>query len=147
MPVPGAFPKATGHTRDNLAVADGADRDVQVFDAERRQGTLLTVYDVAPEFDRYWDRARGVYVGIEDRLRELLAANDLPGIRLLFNGQEVKPMFSRRGGSRVSVEGSWGTGTTATVKAYRRAPGIGAGATGFASVACTSSRLRPSATG
>ncbi len=111
------------HTRDNLAVAEGADRDVQVFDAERRQGTLLTVYDVDPEFDRYWDRARGVYVGIEDRLRELLAANDLPGIRLLFNGQEVKPMFSRRGGSRVSVEGSWGNGTTATVKAYRRAPG------------------------
>ena len=116
------------HTRDNLAVADGADPDVEIFDAEPRQGTLLSVFDVDPEFDRYWDRARGVYVGIEDRLRELLAANDLPGIRLLFNGQEVKPMFSRRGGSRVSVEGSWGTGTTAIVRAYRRPPGDRGGA-------------------
>lgn len=115
-------------TRDNLAVAEGADRDVEVFDAERRAGTLLTVYDVDPDFDRYWDRARGVYVGLEDRLRELLAANDLPGIRFQFDGAEVKPMFSRRGGSRVAVEGSWGVGTTATVKAYRRPPGDRGGA-------------------
>ncbi len=116
------------HTRDNLAVADGADAEVQVYDAERRDGTLLTVYDIDPDFVRYWDRARGVYVGIEDRLKELLAANDLPGIRLTFNGAEVKPMFSRRGGSRVNVEGSWGEGTTAAVKAYRRAPGDRGGA-------------------
>ena len=120
--------KWTMHSRDNLAVADGADAEVQVFDAPFRQGTLLTVSDVDPEFVRYWDRARGVYVGIEDRLRELLAANDLPGIRLSFNGVEVKPMFSRRGGSRVAVEGSWGDGTTAAVKAYRRAPGDRGGA-------------------
>ncbi len=120
--------KWTMHSRDNLAVADGADADVQVFDAPFRQGTLLTVSDVDPDFVRYWDRARGVYVGIEDRLRELLAANDLPGIRLMFNGVEVKPMFSRRGGSRVAVEGSWGDGTTAAVKAYRRAPGDRGGA-------------------
>jgi hypothetical protein len=37
-------------------------------------------------------------------------------------------MFSRRGGSRVSVDGSWGEGTTASVKAYRRAPGDRGGA-------------------
>jgi hypothetical protein len=116
------------HTRDNLAVADGADAEVQVYDAEPRAGTLLTVSDVDPDFVRYWDRARGAYIGIEDRLRELLAANDLPGIRLLFNGVEVKPMFSRRGGSKVVVEGSWGAGTTATVKAFRRAPGDRGGA-------------------
>ena len=116
------------HTRDNLAIADGADAEVQVYDAERRDGTMLTVYDIDPDSIRYWDRARGVYVGIEDRLKELLAANDLPGIRLTFNGVEVKPMFSRRGGSRVSVEGSWGEGTTAAVKAYRRAPGDRGGA-------------------
>jgi hypothetical protein len=116
------------HTRDNLVVAEGADAEVRIFDAEPRAGTLLTVYDVDPDFIRYWDRARGVYVGIEDRLRELLAANDLPGIRLYFGDEEVKPMFSRRGGSRVSVEGSWGNGTTAAVKAYRRAPGDRGGA-------------------
>jgi hypothetical protein len=45
------------HTRDNLAVADGADAEVQVYDAPWRQGTLLTVSDVDPDFVRYWDRA------------------------------------------------------------------------------------------
>jgi len=116
------------HTRDNLAVANGADQDVKIFDAEPRLGTLLTVYDVDPEFDRYWDRARGVYVAMADRLRELLAANDIEGVTLRLDGAEVKPMFSRRGGSRVAVEGSWGVGTTAAVKAYRRAPGDRGGA-------------------
>ena len=116
------------HTRDNLAVADGADAEVQVYDAPMRQGTLLTVYDVDPDFVRYWDRARGVYVDLGDRLRELLAAHDLPGMRLYFGDVEVRPMFSRRGGSKVAVEGSWGDGTTAAVKAYRRAPGDKGGA-------------------
>ncbi|MDP2308683.1 MAG: hypothetical protein Q8P18_21860 [Pseudomonadota bacterium] len=116
------------HTRDNLAVGNGAGEEVQVYDAPARQGTRLTVFDIDPDFVRYWDRARGVYVGLEDRLRELLAANDLPTFTLLFDGAEVKPMFSRRGGARVSVEGSWGDGTTAAVKAYRRAPGDRGGA-------------------
>jgi hypothetical protein len=116
------------HTRDNLAVANGMNEEVKIYDAEFRQGTRLELTDVDPDLIRYWDRARGVYVAIEDRLRELLAANDIPGIRFLFNGAEVKPMFSRRGGSRVAVEGSWGEGTTAAVKAYRRPPGDRGGA-------------------
>ncbi|MFZ5480626.1 MAG: hypothetical protein ACOZNI_27935 [Myxococcota bacterium] len=116
------------HTRDNLAVANGMNTEVQIFDAPPRQGTRLEIRDVDPDLVRYWDRARGVYVGIEDRLRELLAANDIPGFTFRFNGVEVKPMFSRRGGSRVSVEGSWGEGTTAVVKAYRRPPGDRGGA-------------------
>lgn len=116
------------HTQDNLAVANGMAEEVQVYEATRRQGTKLAVHDVDPDLVRYWDRARGTYVGIEDRLRELLAANDLPGLTLVFNDAEVRPMFSRRGGSKVSVEGSWGQGTTATVKAYRRPPGDRGGA-------------------
>lgn len=116
------------HTRDNLAVAAGMSEEVKVYDAPMRQGTRLELTDVDPDLVRYWDRARGVYVGIEERLRELLAANDIPGIAFRFNGAEVKPMFSRRGGSRVSVEGSWGEGTTAVVKAYRRPPGDRGGA-------------------
>ena len=116
------------HTRDNLAVANGMNEEVQIFDAPGRQGTRLEIRDVDPDLIRYWDRARGTYVGIEDRLRELLAANDIPGFTFRFNGVEVKPMFSRRGGSRVSVEGSWGEGTTALVRAYRRPPGDRGGA-------------------
>ena len=116
------------HTRDNLAVSQGSDQDVEVFDTPPLSGTRITIFDVADEFDQTWDYARQEYVGLEERLRELLAANDLRGVTLLLNGQEVRPMFSRRGGARVSLDGSWGAGTTAAVKAYRRPPGDRQGA-------------------
>jgi len=116
------------HSRDNLAVSKGADRDVEVFDAPFLQGTRITIFDVDEAFGQTWDYARQEYVGLLDRLRELLAANDLKGITLVLNGQEVRPMFSRRGGSRVSLAGSWGRGTEAAVKAYRRPPGDRQGA-------------------
>ncbi len=91
-------------TRDNLVIADGIDRNVQVYDAPARQGTSLTGYGIDPELVRYWDRALDVYLGIEDWLRELLAATDLPGFTFVFNGEEVRPMFSRRSGARVAVD-------------------------------------------
>ncbi|MFH1467815.1 MAG: hypothetical protein ABIO70_25750 [Pseudomonadota bacterium] len=116
------------HSRDNLAVSDGAGQDVQVFDVAHLPGTRLVVRDVAPEFDQVWDHARGANVALEDRLRELLAANDLPRMTLTLNGEPVQPMFSRRGGGKVRVEGDWGRGTTATIKAYRRPPGDRQGA-------------------
>ena len=116
------------HTRDNLAVAQGAGADVEIFDAPPRAGTRITIHDVSDEFDALWDRARGREVAIADRLRELLAANDLPELRLEMNGLEVRPMFSRRGGAKVEITGSWGPGTTAQVKAYRRPPGDRGGA-------------------
>jgi hypothetical protein len=116
------------HTRDNLAVSEGADAEVQVYDAPFLQDTRITVFDVDEEFDVQWDHARQAWVPLVDRLRELLAANDLPGVTLLLDGEEVGPMFSRRGGSKVRVEGSWGRGTEATVKAYRRPPGDRQGA-------------------
>jgi hypothetical protein len=116
-------------TRDNHVVADGADKDVEIFEAPTFfQGVRLTIRDVANEFHSVWDRARQAYVPIEDRIRELLAANDLPEITLVFNGEEVKPMFSRRAGSKVAVDGSWGSGTSAVVKAFRRPPGDRQGA-------------------
>ena len=116
------------HTRDNLAVSEGADVDVQVFDAPFRQGTRITIFDVPEDFDHTWDYARQAHVPLLDRLRELLAANDLPDVTLVLDGEVVPPMFSRRGGSKVPVEGSWGRGATATVKAYRRPPGDRRGA-------------------
>jgi hypothetical protein len=116
------------HTRDNLAVSEGADVDVQIFDAPVRQGTRITIFDVPDDFDHAWDYARQEHVGLPDRLRELLAANDLPDLTLVLDGEVVAPMFSRRGGAKVAVTGSWGKGTTATVKAYRRPPGDRQGA-------------------
>jgi hypothetical protein len=116
------------HTRDNLAISEGADADVQIFDAPRRAGTRITIFDVAEDFDETWDYARQAHVPLRDRLRELLAANDLPDVTLVLDGEVVPPMFSRRGGSKVAVEGSWGRGATATVKAYRRPPGDRRGA-------------------
>jgi hypothetical protein len=116
------------HSRDNLAVGRGAASDVDVFDHPPRQGTRITIHDVSEDFDSAWEPARSAWVPLEDRLRELLAANDLPGLTLVFNGHEVRPMFSRRGGSKVAVEGWWGSGTEASVKAYRRPPGDKGGA-------------------
>jgi hypothetical protein len=116
------------HTRDNLAISKGMDADVEIFEAPRRAGARITVFGVANDFDHVWDYARQTHVPLLDRLRELLAANDLPDLTLTLNGEVVQPMFSRRGGSKVAVAGSWGQGTTATVKAYRRQPGDRQGA-------------------
>ncbi len=111
------------HSRDNLAVSAGSGQDVQVYDAPHRQGTRITIFDLPADVDEHWDYARQDWVPLVTRLRELLGANDLPGLRLELDGAEVEPLFSRRGGSRVRVEGSWGRGAEASVKAYRRAPG------------------------
>ena len=116
------------HSRDNLAVSDGANQDVTIYDAPFLQGTRITIFDVATDFDEVWDYARQEYVPLLDRLRELLAANDLAGLTLTLNGEEIRPMFSRRGGSKVRVDGSWGRGAEATIKAYRRPPGDRQGA-------------------
>lgn len=116
------------HSRDNLAVSAGANQDVSIYDAPFLQGTRITIFDVADEYDHVWDYARQEHVGLADRLRELLAANDLPGIALVLDGEEIRPMFSRRGGSKVQVEGSWGRGADAAIKAYRRPPGDRQGA-------------------
>lgn len=116
------------HTRDNLARSEGVDSDVAIFAAPFRQGTRITLHDLSPVFDSTWDYARSEHVFLAERLHGVLAANDLPGIALTLNGAAVLPLFSRRGGSKVQVHGSWGAGTEATVKAYRRAPGDRSGA-------------------
>ena len=116
------------HSRDNLAVSEGADQDVTIYEAPFLQGTRITIFDVARDFDAVWDYARQETVPLLDRLRELLAANDLPGVTLTLNGEQVRPLFSSRGGSKVRVEGSWGRDTTAAIKAYRRPPGDRQGA-------------------
>ncbi|MCK6529699.1 hypothetical protein L6R50_19810 [Myxococcota bacterium] len=119
----------TLHTRDNLAIGNGPDAEVEVHEApEFLRGFRLTVFDVAEEFDETWDPARGGYVSLDDRIRELLGANDLPGLTITYNGAPVRPLFSRRGGSKVASGGDWGEGTDATVKAYRRPPGDRRGA-------------------
>ena len=117
------------HTRDNLAVSEGRDQDVRIYEAPSYlAGARITVFDVSEKFDLTWDYARQEGVALADRLREMLAANDLRGVELVLDGEPVGPMFSRRAGSKVKLEGSWGRGTTATVKAYRRPPGDRRGA-------------------
>ncbi len=116
------------HTRDNLAVARGMDADVEVFDAPPRQGTRITVHDVAEDHETLWDHGRQAWIPLLERIRELLGANDLPEVTILLNGEPVAPLFSRRGGGRVTVEADWGPGTSARVRAYRRPPGDRQGA-------------------
>jgi len=43
------------HSRDNLAVSKGADRDVEVFDAPFLQGTRITIFDVDEAFGQTRD--------------------------------------------------------------------------------------------
>jgi predicted RNA-binding Zn ribbon-like protein len=116
------------HTRDNLAVSHNASDPVQIYPADYLQGTRITCFDVPTTFDAWYDDARGDYVDILERLREVLGANDLPDIELTLNGEVVRPLFSRRGGSKVELARSWGDGTTAAIKAYRRPPGDRRGA-------------------
>lgn len=111
------------HTRDNLFVANGFEEDVQHYKVEPRQGTALVLYDVDHRFDRWYDYAQDEYVSLTDRIALVLGVNDLDGINLSFQGKAVPRLFSRRGGAKVAVGGSWGPGTTATIKAYKRGPG------------------------
>ncbi len=111
-------------SRDVVAVAHGAGQDITFHRADApRQGTLLVVRKVSSDFANVWDRVRQTYVTLVERLREMLAANDLPDITITLNGKRVEPAFSRRGGSRVPAQAEWGAGTTATVKSYRRPVG------------------------
>ena len=115
-------------TRDNLAVSSVAAEDVAIFDAEPRQGTEITVFDVPSSYEQRYSYPRNRAEPLLERLRLVLAANDLPELRLLLNGEEVRPLFARRGGSRIAEGGAWGNGTTAVVRAYRRPPGERGGA-------------------
>ena len=116
------------YTRDNHAASVGAHQDVAIYASPMRQGTRITVYDVPQEFDSRYSYPLDAYVPIVQRLLVLLGANDLPDCQLTLNGETVQPLFSRRGGSRISDSGNWGEGTSALVRAYRRPPGKRGGA-------------------
>lgn len=114
-------------TRDLRASSRGWGEDITIEESPFRQGVRLQIADVDAEFDTRWDYAQNRYVPLLERLRLMLAANDLE-ISLTLNGAPVAPLFARRGGGRVQLDTSWGAGTTARVKAYRRAPGDTQGA-------------------
>jgi hypothetical protein len=66
----------------------------------------LTIYDVAEEFLSVWDWPHLAYISVEACIRELFAFNDPLEIALVFNGEEVKPAFNRRTGTRVALDGT-----------------------------------------
>lgn len=116
------------HSRDNLTTSHGPGGKEPIYHAPMLHGTRITIHDVLPEFDSRYDYASNRKLPLMERLRVVLAANDLDGMTLVLNGVEVSRMFSRKAGSRVAFDGSWGDGTTAVVKAYRRPPGDDQGA-------------------
>jgi hypothetical protein len=112
------------HTRDNLVRSEGDGSSVKITPAPWRQGTRITIYDVSPEFSFHPRSPDGAHVGVEERIVSMLGACDLKDqLTMTYNGVEVTPLFSRRGGSRVRVECDWGYGVSGSVKAYRRPPG------------------------
>lgn len=118
------------HTRDRRYVANGFSEPIRAYSAPFYQGTKLTVYDIDPKY-RYFSLASGGYEDTSERLKVLLAANNLQssrnqaGIKVFLNGTEIKPMFRGRG-RLLGADLNWGPGTTATAKAYRRKEGSGA---------------------
>ena len=116
------------YTRNNLAESEGLDAEIKVYDAPYRQGFQLTVFDVSPKYDTQYVYALNRSVGLHDRLQQVLAANDLPDITFTLDGKTVPPLFPRNRGSKIPAAGSWGEGTTATIKGYRRPPGDRGGA-------------------
>ena len=116
------------HSRDNLTTSHGPGGKEPIYHAPMLHGTRITIHDVLLEFDSRYDYASNRKLPLMERLRVVLAANDLDGMTLVLNGVEVSRMFSRKAGSRVAFDGSWGDGTTAVVKAYRRPPGDDQGA-------------------
>ena len=107
------------HSRDKVYVAEGFDADVKMYDAPMRQGTSIVLYDVPQKFHSYYLRSAGRYVGIIERLRWLLALNDLD-VTLDVNGQAVPRYFRRTAGSAMKLSESWGPETKATAKVYKR---------------------------
>ena len=109
------------HTQDNFYTGEMADEDTDkgscrntskaaVEKVAYRQGTKLTIYDLdAGLFDGVGtsitpegNRLSGSGAPIEARMKRVLAANNLKGITIIFNGEEVPPMFRTRGGSIVN---------------------------------------------
>lgn len=115
-------------SRDNHGISLGADQEISVYAVAPRQGSMIRIYDVPKEYLRWWVYERERHEPLLDRLRVLLAANDLPELRLTLNGELVKPLFNRRGGTPISKAGTWGNGNTAVSRAYRRPPGQAGGA-------------------
>jgi hypothetical protein len=116
------------YSRDNHAVSKGAGQEISVYEVAPRQGSMIRIYDIPEEYLQWWVYERDRSERLLDRLRVLLAANDLPDLRLTLNGELVKPLFNRRGGKPISRGGDWGSGNTAEARAYRRPPGEAGGA-------------------
>jgi hypothetical protein len=96
------------YSRDNHAVSKGAGQEISVYEVAPRQGSMIRIYDIPKEYLQWWVYERDRSERLLDRLRVLLAANDLPDLRLTLNGELVKPLFNRRGGTPISQGGDVG---------------------------------------
>ena len=79
------------------------------------QGTRITVRDVSSGYLEQYDEAAGKWLGLNDRLYNMLAATLTDNkIEIRLNGQTVKPYFGKGSGRRgigmdVTQYGDWGT--------------------------------------
>jgi len=104
-------PKWELHTQDNLYTGEMADKDTlggvcretgqaPVVKTARRQGTKITIFDLDP---KVFDQVGGVSTGeghirssfrpIEQRMKRVVEASVLSGIRVTFNGEVIEPRF------------------------------------------------------
>jgi hypothetical protein len=100
------------HTNDIFMASESFEGASRPETVTPRIGTKLTVYNV--------DLTDENYTSVEERIRDMLAYNYLPDIKLYLNGKIVKPYFSGRRGTKVGVEkyGFWGDNPVAGEPGY-----------------------------
>ncbi|MFO0580214.1 MAG: ATP-binding protein [Polyangia bacterium] len=108
------------HTRDVLATSRRS-QDIELRSATERRGTRITVFSLPSRLINAYSQLTGQWDEIPARLRMVLAVCDLPELELRLDGKRVEPAFARRGGAVLAEAASWGPGTTARVRAFRRA--------------------------
>jgi hypothetical protein len=116
------------HTRDKKYISEGFDKPPKApVEAPHLAGTRLTVFDIPERFDSFYVYVRSRNESMLDRLRDLLAHNDLPDIELALNGERVRPFFSGKRGHAIAA-GSWGGEVTSRARGYNRGVGDRRGA-------------------
>ena len=98
--------KWTMHTRNWLVEAGEFGSQPEPVEVALRPGTKLTVYNV-DLYDAY-DKSIREERPVREMIKDMLAYNDLPDIKLYLNGERIKPYFTNKRGTLLSVSGYWG---------------------------------------
>jgi hypothetical protein len=110
-------------TNDLYQKGGKMDEDMDIQEALKPiKGTKITVRGIPvknkemkasyrdSDYLKYYDDEQDKYLTLDERLTNVLAANDLPGIKLYLNGRRIKPFFQGKRSIAINVSsfGNWG---------------------------------------